>query len=49
MVVAHLQQCACHGMNPGPNSQKAVMLTLPIEQYALRQLFYVFITETVQN
>ena len=49
MVVAHLQQCASHGMNPGPNSQKAVVITLPIEQYALLHLFYVFIKETVQN
>lgn len=49
MVAAHLQQHASHGINPGPNSQKAVMLTLPIEQYALLRLFYIFITETVQS
>lgn len=28
MVLAHLQQCASHGMNPGPISQKAVRLTI---------------------
>jgi hypothetical protein len=28
MVVAHLQQCASHGTNPGPTSQKAVRLTI---------------------